>query len=145
MGMYTTRCFDINLYSINYSLIINYIENIYRYIAFKNTFDEDEDEDKLVNFEINCENFECEICFDTNETTDSCIKLSCNHSFHTSCLQKHIKENGKICSLCRKTLIDKDNKLIKQNDYVINPFTKRKIKVNGKIYNQLINDGVDFD
>ena len=146
IGIYRTRCFDINLYSVNYSLIINYIENIYRYITFKNTFDNDND--NVVNFEnnwlINCENFECEICFDTNENKESCIKLTCNHSFHICCLQKHIKENGKICSLCRKQLIDKDDKLIQQNDYVINPFTKRKIKINGKIYNQLLNDGIEF-
>lgn len=143
IGMYETRCFGINLYGINYSLIINYIENIYRYIAFKNNIQEQNV--NFINFEDN-ENFECEICFDTNEKIDSCIKLSCNHSFHTSCLKKHINENGKICSLCRKTLNDKDTQLInKQNsEYVINPFTKRKIKINGKVYNQLINDGVEF-
>ena len=144
MGMYETRCFGINLYGINYSLVIKCIENIYRYIAFKNTHDE-QDDDKI-DFEnlLNSENFECEICFDTNEKENSCIKLSCNHSFHTSCLQKHIKENGKICSLCRKTLVNSDQDILKQNDYVINPFTKRKIKINGKVYNQLINNGVEF-
>lgn len=142
IGLYETKCFGINLYGINYSLIINHIENIYRYIAFKNT--SNKEPPNFINFKtmLNCENFECEICFDTNEKTESCIKLSCNHSFHLCCLQKHIKENGNICSLCRKSLIDKD--IIKPNDYVINPFTKRKIKINGKMYKQLVNDGVEF-
>jgi hypothetical protein len=137
MGLYETICFGINLYCINYTLIINNIEEIYRCITF------DEEQTKVEDMEEFGENFKCEICFDTNETIELYIKLSCNHSFHICCLKNHIKENGKICSLCRKTVVNKDEKMLKDS-YVINPITKRKIKINGKLYEKLKNNGVVF-
>ena len=138
LGFYHTRCFEIELYKINYTEIILSIENIYRYITFKNTID-------VVNADISVKDiesynkfgdFECDICFDS--CLDKQIILSCNHHFHINCLSKHIKENGEICSLCRRKLETVDKEKLY---YIINPQTKRRIKIGCKVYNELIKSG----
>lgn len=147
-GMYQTRCFNIGLYSLNYNIIIENIENIYRFITFKNNnvvpINNLNQTTEIVNFD-NFGNFDCDICFDTTKHK-KCTTLSCNHKFHNICLSKHIKENGKICSLCRKEISEEPitTPVTPPGLYVINPFTKRKIKINGKLYKELINEGVEF-
>ena len=140
LNFYETRCFEIGLFKINYADIINSMKNIYRYITFKNQIPKNNIENYKIEDIENYNkfgNFNCDICFDTK--SDKQIILSCNHHFHIKCLSKHVKENGEICSLCRKQLIDNDKKDLY---FTINPQTNRRIKIGGKIYNQLVKIGI---
>jgi len=149
LGFYETKCFNVGLYKINYQQIIEYIENVYRYITFKNitlkniTFENislplKQIDNNDINIHTKFDNFDCDICFDTNTNTNTNVVLSCNHHFHNMCLINHIKENGNVCSLCRKDISIKDKRNI---EYTINPNTKRHIKIGGKVYNELIKNG----
>lgn len=138
LNFYETKCFEINLYKIDYFSIIMKIENVYRSISFKKIQETIPD---LKDIDTNFDNFNCNICFDTNLYNDN-IVLSCTHKFHKICLRKHIKENGDICSLCRKKLSNLDKQLIALPTFVLNPQTNRKIKVGGKLYKQLIKDEI---
>lgn len=145
-GYYTCRCFEIDNYSINYDRIIKTMENYYNYI----TFTENIENDEMINdmsFEdfINTD-YSCYICFDTNIDEESEeINLICKHQFHKNCLKIHSETNNKLCPMCRRTLQEDDlNRLYcdqsnitttnNQTDWMINPLTKRKIKIGGRTY-----------
>lgn len=144
-----TRCFEIDHYIINYENIIRLLEQHYHYIDYKDNWAEDNhmDYDTFINTEYTC----C-ICFDTtafDETT--IIRLLCTHSFHIKCIQLHIEKNGHVCSLCRHNLCEHDLKQIQNNskslkrirdEWIINPETKRRVKVGSKTYQRLINNGI---
>jgi nitrate reductase alpha subunit len=83
----------------------------------------------------------CQICFDPVESRadlnndKKLVVLECNHFFHRDCIKRHILHNGKLCSLCRcRTYID---------EWLINPQTNKKIKIDGMTYKKLIQEGVD--
>lgn len=149
-----TRCFEIDNYIINYENIIYRLEQHYQYIDYRDNFAEDEiDYNSFINKEYNCN-----ICFDTlNEETEkesNIICLTCKHSFHLQCLHTHINNNGNICSLCRKDISNENLKQIKgslkrnidhaeyEEQWIINPETKRRVKIGSRTYKRLIDEGV---
>ena len=89
------------------------------------------------------EDIKCNICFDTINTNLICpIKLHCNHSFHVNCIKQNLENNQDVCPMCRSELSYGDKLIIESdNQWMINPFTKRKIKVNGKTYKYLMENG----
>lgn len=142
-GYYETRCFEIDTFSINYSKISTVLQYYFNYIEFQEsymtcTFEE------FSNMDYNC----C-ICYDTSEMDDNTLTLQCNHSFHRVCLQHHTQTNNNICPMCRRELTIDDNKLIQLNNtsnendtvWMINPLTRRKIKIGGRTYNYLKSNG----
>lgn len=143
-----TKCFEINNYVVNYGEIISKLDNHYSYIDYKENY---EIEDKDLDYETFVDkigDYKCNICFDSHLEDIPFIKLNCNHSFHIKCMSLHIKNNGDVCSMCRTVIseeISESLKLITQKDeWVINPNTKRKIKIGSKTYNKLILDGIVF-
>ena len=141
-----TRCFEIDNYTINYDHVIYLLEQYYQYIDYKENYlqkGEDIDYDTFINKDYNCN-----ICFDTNETCDKIIDLSCKHSFHIKCIDTHINNNGTICSLCRSDINTYDLKQIKGSlkrtldDWIINPQTKRRVKVGSRTYQRLLDEGI---
>jgi len=122
-GYYETKCFEIDLYFIDYSNIIYTLQIIFGCIIR-------EDKVSLKNIkEVQC-TFDCDICFDTIDNKNvKNIKLKCNHKFHKICLDNHIKNNGLVCPMCRNSI---------DVEFVINPETKRKIKIGGKIHKSLL-------
>ena len=142
-----THCFEIEHYIINYDLIISRLEQYYEYVTFKDTdnYNDTDNYDNEIGSEIDGEiegdDVKCAICFDHIEL----ITLSCNHTFHIDCLQEHIKNNGEICSLCRTCLTESDltlTKLTETNTWIINPQTKRRVKIGSKTYQRLKIEGV---
>lgn len=146
-----TRCFEIDNYIINYDNIIYRLEQHYQYIDYRDNFVEDGAEIDYSSF-INKE-YKCNICFDTENITDmeETITLQCKHTFHLKCIETHISNNGNICSLCRSS-IDEDSlnkikntsKSLKRSleDWIINPETKRRVKVGSRTYLRLIDEGI---
>lgn len=67
---------------------------------------------------------------------------NCKHLFHKNCLEKHIETNNRLCPMCRTEL--EENELVEKLDeiWMINPSTKRRIKVGGKTWNYLKNSGL---
>jgi hypothetical protein len=150
-----TRCFEIDNYIINYDNLIYILEQYYQYIDYRENYlqeGENIDYDTFIN-----KDYMCNICFDTNETNttetyDNIINLSCKHSFHMKCIDTHINNNGTICSLCRSDINTDDLKQIKDNcntslkrtleDWIINPETKRRVKVGSRTYQRLLDEGI---
>ena len=145
-----TRCFEIDNYIINYENIIYRLEQHYQYIDYKENFAIDGEELDYNSF-IN-KDYKCNICFDTIETSeDDVINLTCNHSFHIKCLNIHMTNNGNICSLCRNQVNSNDLNIITHKckslkrsleDWIINPETKRRVKVGSRTYLRLIDEGI---
>jgi ubiquitin-protein ligase len=83
--------------------------------------------------------------------TDKMITLQCNHRFHKVCLQNHIRSNNNICPMCRRELIETDtieeiqNENVQEEEqdsiWMINPLTRRRIKIGGRTYNYLKSNG----
>lgn len=151
---YETRCFEIDLFIIDYSEVLRLVQYHYRTIILDSDVSIDyinDSESKIENYNtLRNFNDECNICFDTLNIDEEKIRLNCSHKFHKLCIKDHIKTNGNICSVCRQ-IIDNgqiiDNEQIDHGNeqiYVINPETNRKIKVGGKTYNMLIDLGYDL-
>ena len=141
-GYYNCRCFEIDNYIIDYDKIIIKLQNSYNYIDYIERRYADDDDilesfDEFINKEYNCN-----ICFDTNQNENEIIKLLCDHSFHDLCLYNHVKQNHKLCSMCRNVISDSEiDILFKKIEWIINPLTKRRIKVGGKTYMYLKDNG----
>ncbi|NDC95352.1 hypothetical protein EB118_11635 [bacterium] len=135
-GWYHTRCFEIGNYAINYPRLIEIIQNYYNYIDYTQISDRPVDYN-----DFNAGDYQCSICYDTANDT-STITLHCGHTFHNNCLKTHIQNNHELCPMCRSPLDTHDNLLLNvKPDWIINPLTKRKIKVNGKTYKYLLDNG----
>lgn len=144
-----TRCFEIDNYIINYENIIYRLEQHYQYIDYKENFaieGEEMDYDSFID-----KDYKCNICFDTIEDDCDVINLTCKHSFHIKCLNAHMSTNGNICSLCRNQISSNDLNIITNKckslkrsleDWIINPETKRRVKVGSRTYLRLIDEGV---
>lgn len=152
-SFYYTPCYEIDTYYINYTRVIHDLEYYYNSYLEENTKNlSDSYSDSLLSYNYDTEmenlthNINCHICFDTNninENMDILLHLSCNHSFHLKCIQQNLINNEDVCPMCRKELCFADKLIIESNNnWTINPFTKRKIKVNGKTYNYLLEKGV---
>jgi ubiquitin-protein ligase len=159
LGYYETRCFEIDIFPVNYSRISSILEYYYNYIEFQESH-QISSFDEFVNMD-----YDCCICYDTlpsNEGTlssnEGTITLGCNHSFHKACLQSHIQANNNICPMCRRELIEEDqreistvqedqqeipteNNVQEENIWMINPLTRRRIKIGGRTYNYLKSNG----
>jgi ubiquitin-conjugating enzyme E2 G2 len=141
-----TRCFEIDNYTINYDNVVYLLEQYYQYIDYKENYletSEDIDYDTFIN-----KDYICNICFDTNDKCDRVIELSCKHSFHIKCVNNHIENNGNICSLCRNNInIDDLNQITCSfkktiDDWIINPETKRRVKIGSRTYKRLLDEGI---
>jgi len=144
MGYYETRCFEIDLYFVNYYAIKLDLLFYYNYIKEFYQNEESGDREQTGILE-NLTSINCHICFDTLETTSEAteiLEVHPSHTFHKSCLIEHGVKNGLVCPLCRgeysETIF---NKKRKNDDTVINPETKRRIKIGGKVYQRLIEKG----
>jgi len=148
-GYYNTKCFEIENYIIDYKMISEKLQDHYNYIYFtENNGDVEEDEEFTFQMFLN-KDFTCSICFDTNCTNESedVITLECNHKFHKTCLKTHVEINNKICPMCRKNIEDEiteekiENDLI-INQWIINPLTKRRVKIGSRTYKYLKENNV---
>lgn len=146
VGYYYTRCFEIDNYYIDYLKVIDDLEYYYNYYLERNNYREIDipflDDKNNENDNKNILN--CNICFDTDENNlDIVIKLSCNHSFHINCIKENLLNNEDVCPMCRQEISFGDKLIIDSNNkWTINPVTKRKIKINGKTYKYLMENGV---
>ena len=149
---------EINLSNTNNSSNSNNVKNILSTVT--NTFINIESQDNETNVYKSTQNenvfkettkknenediIKCQICFDPVSDSDcqqnlnnaqKLIVLECNHFFHRDCIKRHILHNGQLCSFCRcRTFID---------EWLINPQTNKKIKIDGMTYKKLIREGVD--
>lgn len=140
--IYQTNCFYIGYYAINYNQVIDKLSEWYHFIDYKEHIELDSTDISFSDFSN--QNYSCNICFDTNETEYEKIKLSCRHDFHLNCIYLHINSNGNICSLCRTDInsidLDKINKNKVHNnlvDWIVNPETKRRVKIGSRTYKRL--------
>jgi ubiquitin-protein ligase len=153
-GLYHTRCFEVDNYNIDYERIMSMLQNMYCYIDYKENY-LNENELPIEFNEFIDKDYKCNICFDTDED-DKYIVLKCNHTFHKKCLNFHVKTNVEICSMCRNELDDDILKQLNDNEtdenniekrkiadgWIINPLTKRRVKIGSKTYNNLKDTGV---
>ena len=137
-GYYYTKCFDISNYIINYEKIINILQDLLCENSFATpTCTRQRIENVKENVKENDKeniDYQCNICFDTVKD-NIYYTLHCNHSFHKCCLRDHINVNDNICSMCRTKLTKSE---ILDINYIINPLTKRRVKIGGKTYKKLI-------
>jgi hypothetical protein len=140
-GMRYTPCFEIQYYVINYEHILYKLEQFYQYMNYKEQYDNNINYNTFLVLE-----YKCNICFDTIENENEYTILLCNHSFHKKCLDYHIIKNGNICSLCRTDIIIQNTKDTIQEDthqqWIINPETKRRVKIGSRTYKRLLEEGV---
>jgi len=144
---YSTNCFYIGYYLINYIQVINKLGEWYNFIDYKEHI-ESEQENLSFNDFSNTD-YICNICFDTeslDQYDDEQINLSCKHNFHIECIKLHVNNNGNICSLCRTDINKEDlEKINVENNvknnveglWIVNPETKRKVKIGSKTYKRL--------
>lgn len=153
---YYCRCFEIDEYEIDYQYVLYTLQNFYNYIDYKDS------SDQMDICDTNDKNWTCEICFDTEtDIYKKQFNLHCGHVFHTECLQQHVDKNFSICPMCRSELTHDDvhrlnnknpeingipgnNNIDNDNDnvsWMINPLTKRRIKIGGRTWQYLIDSG----
>lgn len=138
-GYYCCRCFEIDNYNINYENVIITLQHYYNYIDYTENKRLDDDIEIETFEEFINKEYDCNICFDTSvKEEQKIILLSCNHMFHEDCLYNHIKQNYKICPMCRSEINDKElNRINVSMEWIINPLTKRRVKIGSKTYNYL--------
>ena len=138
-GYYACRCFEIDNYIINYTRITDIIQEYYNYINYTENiaYNKEIDFEEFRNLDYNCN-----ICFDT-QNDSPIVTLNCNHKFHKNCLNEHVNTNQKLCSMCRREISDEEISNINDNDvWIINPLTKRKVKVGSRTYKSLVEQRV---
>lgn len=158
-GYYFTRCFEVDDYVINYERVISTLQYQYNYISYTDAISRSADTDTempLTTFE-NFSNidFQCSICFDTDEaqkTRQKYIKLECGHKFHKDCMYDYTRFNDKLCPMCRRELTETEvneftpppemptqPQTTNENVWVINPLTGRRVKVGSRTWQYLNN------
>lgn len=145
-GTYHTRCFEVEDYTINFDRIRQNLQNHYNYIDYiENMVEADTlaiDYSQFVNRE-----YDCNICFDTSDNTIGHCSLECGHKFHKGCMKRHIDNNSSVCPMCRKEMSESDTKQFEEHtheqaDWIINPKTKRRVKVGSKTWRYLKDNGI---
>jgi ubiquitin-protein ligase len=155
-GNYFTPHFEIDNYTIDYKSIYNTLNNQCNFIFSNGGLI------KPITDKIDLD-FKCNICFDTNFVNEinKFITLNCGHTFHKECIRQHItvkhesefenlRSNGNICSMCRTPITKKILNTInlKRNcdnlfdGWIINPETKRRVKIGSRTYNRLIQEKI---
>lgn len=120
-----TSCFEIYNYTINYDKTIQDLSYYYNYLDY----DDENDDYDLEDFDTDLDlNNLCTICLE--ELRENKMKLECNHFFHKTCITKHLKIQNH-CPVCRK-----------DNVWMINPLTKRRIKFGSRTHKRLIEEKV---
>jgi ubiquitin-protein ligase len=142
---YYCGCFEIDHYFINYSNILLTMQNIYGFLETpedSGTFPITESLDNNNNNNNNHQttDYACSVCFDTKELTETVLS-PCGHRFHKVCLDEHVAANAALCPMCRGQLVQTDSRdsadSVDSTAWVINPLTKRKVKVGGKTWKYL--------
>jgi ubiquitin-protein ligase len=169
-NFYHTRCFEIEYFMVNYNAINVRLQNILEEILFNDDPGNDpgdvDDIERLLYAEcevdpditedpnetttdaattkvspVDEKDYRCCICFDT-EANGPVETLNCQHTFHKRCIQTHIEKNNRVCPLCRQYIVSFSHTRYKQTTtWVINPKTQKRIKVGGKTYNGLVEEG----
>ncbi len=144
-GEYYTRCFEVDNYIINYDKIRQTLSHMFQYIDYVDNVG-----DINYNDFINGE-YTCNICFDTCQC-DTQFKLACGHGFHTVCLRQHVYSNAGLCPMCRCEIgemqqneilaLEQDTAGQVQEEWIVNPLTKRRVKVGGRTWQYLVETGV---
>uniref|UniRef100_A0A6C0DX08 RING-type domain-containing protein n=1 Tax=viral metagenome TaxID=1070528 RepID=A0A6C0DX08_9ZZZZ len=147
-GYYTCRCFEIDDYMVNYSKVIDMLHHYYNYINYTENIADDDINENIDFVEFTNMDYKCHICYDTQNIPEenTIITLHCTHTFHQVCLNTHITTNHNLCSMCRSELTEQDTcKLLKQecelnvnDNWIINPLTKRKVKIGSRTYKYLV-------
>lgn len=145
IGYYSTTCFEIDDFYVNYNTIRQKLSDFYGIMVFcENEIDQDDiDNDGSMEIDMNlADDYKCNICFDT-EKLGNVQELNCSHTFHKLCLDRHIVKNMAVCPICRQSIeLIKQKKYNKEILWVVNPKTQRKIKVGSKTYQTLVEEGV---
>lgn len=151
IGYYETRCFEIDNYSINYSKISTVLQYYYNYMDLEESQQHNYSFSEFLNTSTGRNpdtDYNCCICYDSgdqNLENQHYKNLECNHRFHKECLKNHIINNNNICPMCRKPLTESEVNELQEAEmnagWMINPLTKRKIKIGGRTYNYLVNNG----
>ena len=87
-------------------------------------------------------NDKCSICLDPITCNDNLCKTICKHSFHSSCLAKHIYKKKTECPLCRSKLFDISEQE-EEYDEISPNLDKQELLIN-KICNYLNNEDICF-
>ena len=136
-------------------MISEKLQDYYNYIYFtENNGDTYEDEEFTFQMFLN-KDFTCSICFDTNGTNESedvvrrqgngeneVVTLECKHKFHKTCLKTHVEINNKICPMCRKNIETEIENVLNESEWIINPLTKRRVKIGSRTYKYLKENNV---
>jgi len=130
---YYTRCFEIDHYIINYEQIITILQNFYNYMEYKEIKGNELDFKSFIET-----SYRCNICFDTTDGNGEITTTVCNHTFHAECLKNHVEKNHKLCPMCRHDINTDDDQKI----WMINPLTKRRIKIGGRTHTYLIENNL---
>lgn len=148
-GYYNSRCFEIDDYTIDYARISDRLQYYYNYMEFTSVTDRQPGLTDVSFAEFLTTEYTCSVCFDTIDTTTldntsavSVVVLPCTHRFHTHCLQEHTRTNHNICPMCRRDLNLPERDEIRQpeppsDQTIINPETRRRIRVGGRVYADL--------
>jgi len=163
-GVYYTKCFEIEHYGINYDGIKEYLKILLTNHAraawtdaqtTRQRFDKGDNTNGALLEEQNA-SWTCNICFDTcslqesvvlpNELESAALLLECGHQFHRACIIQWLKQNGNmLCPMCRAEVSEDMQKELgitqeEEELWMINPLTKRRIKVGGRTWLYLMNN-----
>jgi ubiquitin-protein ligase len=132
---YYTRCFEIDFYIIDYQNVLTRVMDYYTYYEYKKRHRHQvNDGSELSQIQFLDKDFDCSICYDTHPSTKQ-VTLHCQHAFHQDCLDEHVQKNGDLCPMCRADIVT-------DVEWMINPYTKRRIKVGGRTYLFLEENGM---
>ena len=157
-GYYFTRCFEVDNYIIDYNKIINSLQEYYNYLVYTEFVNDNNVLEQLDWNDFKNKEYSCNICFDTNIEDEQCaVKLTCGHAFHRNCLMEHFDKNNWLCPMCRKEInpieLEKEEELTNEQEkekeqvikWIINPLSKRQVKVGGKTWKYLVENDIIQD
>lgn len=91
------------------------------------------------------EQVSCVICFAGYEDGEDTTILTCNHQFHTSCIQQWIEQNA-TCPMCRAPIPipQQDHRIDLDIDELLNDRFEIQIDENGDVWYFNIEDWFNF-
>lgn len=140
-SVYFTSCFETGYYRVDYKRIRDYL--LYYYDSFDVDIVDNSYGDEIEHSHDSQHEdaFNCDICYNTMSNSKQ-AKLDCVHTFHKECILTHIKSNGQLCPMCRKDISDSKFKELSEANWIINPQTKRKVKIGSRTYKYLKDNGI---
>lgn len=143
-SIYYTSCFETGYYRVDYRRIRDYL--LYYYDSFDVDIVDNSYNNEIENShnsQQNDQTFNCDICYNTKlDRVHVQVKLECAHTFHKECILTHIKSNGQLCPMCRQDISDSKYNELSELDWIINPQTKRKVKIGSRTYKYLKDNGI---